>query len=643
MPEPLEMNVEGNVFPPGVEPEVTLAAAAAIASELLLPQMAVDAATELPWISPWATELTGDVPTMSTKDMRRVRANFIEAVGMEEQYPDARLTHDFIGLERHMPDGTIQTYDQKRAASNPEAKGPASAASFGLGKIGEHETMFFVMDFDHVAGAVGVVEGAKYERAIDQARELGVPFVAYLSSGGMSQWENYAALLQMPRMLHAQKQFKDATGCPLITVGAGHVWGGTSASIGPMGDILVALPGGMNAFSGRGPIERFQQGSTSLQPRFTPEVQRVENGLAHRTIDAIVSEEQLLPYLQRILDVTRSSRRKLSQSQLAEGIVTVDVTPPIEVDRSKSGVLPVELGGSVLQVIEEPAQPVAGLPVSAEELNKRYQDSIASPDLLTAEDFMRGTLTEFVPFYNRFVAGGELKYPAIIAGIGRIGGQPFLAVGSQPSYRYIPEFNRFVRHTANPGPRDFAYLERVLDAGERWKLPAVFFGDTLGALPTEEAEAHNQMRAIASAILHATSSYEQPVISVLIRMLGSGGGLTVTPNSDAFCMLDTALACVAEPASADTILHGDRATHETLLHTLSTMGATAQKQLELGLIDDIIPETGSREQIILAVRQAIMRAYINVQDLSPVALARRRDKRIRHQGANLVDFGPQYR
>ena len=172
-------------------------------------------------------------------------------------------------------------------------------------------------------------------------------------------------------------------------------------------------------------------------------------------------------------------------------------------------------------------------------------------------------------------------------------------------------------------------MERMLEMGERLHLPALFITDTLGAKPTLESERRGQSRAIARSILKGID-YSEPVISLVAGALGSGGGLATTPMADHVIMLEKAMAYVAEPRSAASILYKTpNPSRDEVRITLATMRSTAKDQLDLGLIDEVIPEDPNPFITVERVNASIMRSYIELAQLSERRLRARRQERIR--------------
>ncbi len=105
------------------------------------------------------------------------------------------------------------------------------------------------MDFAFMGGSMGSVVGEKLSRACDSAIEHGVPLVAVTSSGGARMQEGILSLMQLPKTVCAVEDLHDA-GQPLIVVMAHPTTAGVLASFASLGDVLLAEPGSLIAFTG---------------------------------------------------------------------------------------------------------------------------------------------------------------------------------------------------------------------------------------------------------------------------------------------------------------------------------------------------------------------------------------------------------
>jgi acetyl-CoA carboxylase alpha subunit len=101
--------------------------------------------------------------------------------------------------------------------------------------------------------------------------------------------------------------------------------------------------------------------------------------------------------------------------------------------------------------------------------------------------------------------------------------------------------------------------------------------------------------------------------------------------ADHVIMLEKAMAFVAEPRSAASILYKTATpSHEQVKVTVSTMRSTAQDQLELGLVDEVVPEGTNPYRTVELLHASILRSYVSLADLSAKKLRQRRAERIRN-------------
>jgi acetyl-CoA carboxylase carboxyl transferase subunit alpha len=120
---------------------------------------------------------------------------------------------------------------------------------------------------------------------------------------------------------------------------------------------------------------------------------------------------------------------------------------------------------------------------------------------------------------------------------------------------------------------------------EKYNLPIVTFIDTVGAFPGLDAEERGQHEAIARNLTEM-ARIEVPVIVVVTGEGGSGGALGIGVG-DAVLMLQNAIYSVISPEGCAGILWRDGS---FAAQAAEAMKITAKSLLELGVIDEIIPE-----------------------------------------------------
>jgi acetyl-CoA carboxylase carboxyl transferase subunit beta len=429
----------------------------------------------------------------------------------------------------------------------------------------------------------------------------------------------------MTRMVEAIRHYKEKVDLPQIAVLLGNVWGGVSASAVPNADLILATSGTDYGFAGPNVIEAFEGNAVPSGS------QSAEANLLDRNIDVVLHDvNELVTYVGSVLSSTTLPDR---QHQLnAETVPAIrNVSAPDARRTFDFG--PIGIQGPSFEIAKDAAlvrpSPSRAASSDAEDaLVERYQDLMTDANRIDLEFIARYGFTDATAVYNFVQEPDYRRYPAIVGAFAKIGAQPFVIVGTQPSYQRIGD--TVVKRPSNPAPEDFAFMERMLDIGERLGLPAVFVTDTLGAKPTLESERRGQSRAIARSILKGID-YSEPVITVVAGALGSGGGLATTPMADHVIMLEKAMAFVAEPRSAASILYKTATpSHEQVKVTVSTMRSTAADQLDLGLIDEVVAEDSNPFITVESLHQAILASYVELAALSEKKLRARRQERIRN-------------
>ncbi|HUX03725.1 MAG TPA: carboxyl transferase domain-containing protein [Acidimicrobiales bacterium] len=535
-----------------------------------------------------------------------------------------RIAKDLVGLVRRGSAGEAdESYlDKLRRES---IRGKTESSTYGLATISGRQVVLYAMNWDFFAGSLGVVSGEKFQAAADLAISKKLPFISVYASSGVRQHENFAGLTQMTRMVEAIRFYKEKVTLPHVAVLLGNVWGGVSASAVPNADLILATSGTNYGFAGPNVIEAFEGISVPTDS------QSAEANLLDRNIDVVLTDvEELVWYLGALFQTTALPDKHHELTRETPPMIR-NVTATNQ--RRVFDFPPVGIHGPRFEPVAGSVQVSAPPPRSghsadaSDALVEQYQDLMTDANRIDLEFIVRYGFTEAVAVYN-YVQEAEFKrYPAIVGAFAKIGAQPFVIVGTQPSYQRMGD--TVIKRPSNPAPEDFAFMERMLEMGERMGLPALFVTDTLGAKPTLESERRGQSRAIARSILKGID-YSQPVISLVAGALGSGGGLATTPMADHVIMLEKAMAYVAEPRSAASILYKTpNPSREEVKTTISTMRSTAKDQLDLGLIDEVVAEDPNPYVTVERLHQAILSSFVGLSDLSERRLRHRRHERIR--------------
>lgn len=543
---------------------------------------------------------------------------FTSAIGLHERHGHLKVVDDVIGLRRYV-DGKVETYRDK--LTRAERAGRQESARFGIGTIMGERVVAYLLDWDYFAGSLGEVAGEKFVRAAELAERERLPFISMGASSGVRQHENVLGLIQMQRMATAANKFQANTDQPYISVMAGQVWGGMSASAVPIADMVVALEGTDYGFAGPRVIETFEGRPVERG------MQSAEANSVDRNIDVVVKDvSELIEFLGRSLRTVRTSRRAGSIADMTRDNYPQMTGRPMSFgDEGFSAALwDRQQASSTVYVPRDRRDNHATEP--SDKLMARYREIAAGAGRLDSEFLMQSVFDSATPLYNSIQFEDQKKYPNVIASIASIGDQGFMVIGDQPSYSHSK--NYIGKHAANPGPEDFEYALRMLEAAERWKLPVVFMTDTLGALPTMAAERRGQSRAIAELIQRA-GSYPYPTVSIVTGGLGSGGGLATTPFGRETIMLDSALGFVSEPRSMASILYNTaNPTEEQVAETLLSSRSSADDLKAQGLVDRIITDDDNPYKTAHDIRAAIIEGYERQRTLSPRRLRARSAERL---------------
>lgn len=194
-------------------------------------------------------------------------------------------------------------------------------------------------------------------------------------------------------------------------------------------------------------------------------------------------------------------------------------------------------------------------------------------------DYLSKIFTEFDELYgDRMLSSG----PSIIAGIARLDSQPVVVIGHEKGRK---THEKVERNFGMPNPEDYRKALRLMKMAERYKLPIITFIDTPGAYPGIGAEERNQSEAIARN-LFVLSQLRTPIICTVIGEGGSGGALAIGVG-DRILMLQYAIYSVISPEGCASILWKSA---EKAPQAAEAMNLTANRILQLGLVDEVIPE-----------------------------------------------------
>ncbi|MBM3412195.1 MAG: acetyl-CoA carboxylase carboxyltransferase subunit alpha [Bacteroidetes bacterium] len=171
---------------------------------------------------------------------------------------------------------------------------------------------------------------------------------------------------------------------------------------------------------------------------------------------------------------------------------------------------------------------------------------------------------------------------AMVGGFASLDGETVMFIGQQKG---INTKTRQLRNFGMANPEGYRKALRLMRLAEKFNKPIVALIDTPGAFPGLEAEERGQGEAIARNI-YEMIRLKVPVICVIIGEGASGGALGIGVG-DRVYMMENTWYSVISPESCSSILWRSWDKKEIAAEQLRL---TADRMLEFGLIDGIIPE-----------------------------------------------------
>ena len=218
---------------------------------------------------------------------------------------------------------------------------------------------------------------------------------------------------------------------------------------------------------------------------------------------------------------------------------------------------------------------------------------------------------------------------AMIGGLGKIGDQTYMFIGQQKGYNTK---TRQYRNFGMSNPEGYRKALRLMKSAEKFGIPVVTLIDTPGAYPGLEAEERGQGEAIARNILEM-ARLKVPIITIIIGEGASGGALGIGVG-DRVMMLENTWYSVISPESCSSILWRSWEYKEQAAEALKL---TAKDMKRMKLVDLIIKEPlggahTNRDKTFSAVKDAILKSYEDLKNLSPKELVKQRMQKYDEMG-----------
>ncbi|WP_322965599.1 acetyl-CoA carboxylase, carboxyltransferase subunit beta [Sphingomonas fuzhouensis] len=204
-----------------------------------------------------------------------------------------------------VPEDPLKFRDSKRYADRLKAARTSAAETDALvnarGTIHGHKVVVGVQDFAFMGGSMGLAVGEAFVRGVEAAIADNCPYVIFTASGGARMQEGILSLMQMPRTTVAIQMLHDA-GLPYIVVLTDPTSGGVMAAYAMLGDVQIAEPKAMLAFTGRRVIEN------TIREKLPDDFQTSEYYLNHGMLDMVVHRRDLRERLATVIGYLTGSR-----------------------------------------------------------------------------------------------------------------------------------------------------------------------------------------------------------------------------------------------------------------------------------------------------------------------------------------------
>lgn len=175
-----------------------------------------------------------------------------------------------------------------------EQTGRRDALVSGTGSIEGQAIALCVFHFGFMGGSMGAVVGERIARAAERAEGSRIALIVVTASGGARMQEGILSLMQMAKTSAAVGRLQRA-GLPYISILTDPTYGGVSASVATLGDVILAEPKALIGFAGPRVIEQ------TIKQQLPPGFQRAEFLLEHGMIDRIVERKKMKTTLASLL------------------------------------------------------------------------------------------------------------------------------------------------------------------------------------------------------------------------------------------------------------------------------------------------------------------------------------------------------
>lgn len=248
-------------------------------------------------------------------------------------------------------------------------------------------------------------------------------------------------------------------------------------------------------------------------------------------------------------------------------------------------------------------------------------------------DYIERLFTDFSEIH------GDRHYaddPAIVCGMAFFDGAPVMIAAQQKGRDTKQNLHR---NFAMPKPEGYRKALRAMRLAAKFHRPIITMLDTPGAYPGIDAEERGQAEAIALN-LREMARLESPIVVVVIGEGGSGGALGLGVGNRVL-MLENAVYSVISPESCAAIIYRDSAQAE---RAAAALKLTAPDLLELGLVDEVVPEPSEGAQTdwdasARTLGDALRKSLASLSGMTPRQWVDERYEKFRKMGSFFAEAG----
>jgi len=218
---------------------------------------------------------------------------------------------------------------------------------------------------------------------------------------------------------------------------------------------------------------------------------------------------------------------------------------------------------------------------------------------------------------------------SIVAGLALISSKSMVLIGHQKGR---DTKSNIYRNFGMTNPEGYRKALRLMKLGAKFKKPIITLIDTPGAFPGKGSEERCVAEAIARN-LYEMALLRVPIVCIITGEGGSGGALGIGIG-DRVLMLENSIYSVISPEGCASIIFRDVNKASLAAESLKI---TSYELLELGLIDDVIPEPlgGAHRKVnkmAEILKNRILKEVEELEKIKPEILIEKRIKKFGDMG-----------